>query len=141
MRRLFFALAAVSAVAFAGPASAQTFYAGADWGPYGGVGLGPAYNYYDYGYRPWAAGWGGPSYYGYGYAPAAVGVYAAPPVASTTVVIRERPVARRIVRERRVVRYRDDAFGAYAYSPGYGSYGSPYVSVGVAPRRYGWFYD
>ena len=138
MRKLFFALAAVSAVAFAGPASAQTFYAGAGWGPYVDVGFGPAYSYYDYGYRP-AAGWGGPSYYAYGYAPPAV--YAAPPVASTTVVIRERPVARRIVRERRVVRYRDDAFGAYAYSPGYRTYGSPYVSIGVAPRRYGWFYE
>jgi hypothetical protein len=64
-------------------------------------------------------------------------IYAAPPVASTVVV--ERP-ARRIIRERRVVRYRDSAYGGYAYAPGYRAYDSPYVGVGLGPRR-GWYYE
>jgi hypothetical protein len=133
MRKLIFALTALSALSFTVPASAQTFYAGYGWGPYVGVGFGPSYSYYDYGY----AGWG-PAYYGYGWGPPAVGVYAAPPVASTVII--ERP-ARRVVRER-VVRYRDRdrAYGAYAYAPGYRAYSSPYVGVGIGPR-YGWYYE
>jgi hypothetical protein len=66
-------------------------------------------------------------------------IYAAPPVASTVVV--ERP-ARRIIRERRVVRYRDRGHGAYAYARGYRAYSSRYVNVGVGfgPRN-GWYYE
>jgi hypothetical protein len=128
MRKLIFALSALS---FAVPASAQTFYTGYGWGPYVGVGWGPSYSY-DYGYSGW-----GPSY-DYGWGPLAVGIYAAPPVASTVIV--QRP-ARRVVRER-VVRYRDRdrAYGAYAYAPGYRAYSSPYVGVGIGPR-YGWYYE
>ncbi|MET0538112.1 MAG: hypothetical protein ABWZ64_09160 [Xanthobacteraceae bacterium] len=133
MRKLIFAVAALAGIAFAAPASAQTYYAGYGWGPYVGVGWGPAYSYYDYGYRP---AWG-PAYSAYGWSPPAVAVYAAPPVASGYVVVRE---PRRVVRERRVVRYRDTAYGAYAYAPGYRAYHSPYVSVGIGPR-YGWYYE
>ena len=75
MRKLIFALAAASALSFAVPASAQTFYAGVGYGPSYG------YNYGGYGYGyPYRAAWGGPRFYGYDYAPA-VTVYAAPPVA------------------------------------------------------------
>jgi hypothetical protein len=130
MRKLVFGLTAAAAFSFAVPASAQTFYADYGWGPYASVGWGPSY--YDYGYQA------SPSYYSYGWAPPAV-VYAAPPVASTVVI--ERP-ARRIIRERRVVRYRDSAYGGYAYAPGYRAYDSPYVNVGVGVGpRYGWYYE
>jgi hypothetical protein len=143
MRKLVFALTAASALSFAAPASAQMFYTGVSSGPYVGVGWGPSYSYYDYTYGPW-----GPAYYTLAWATPPVTVYAAPRVASAVVV--ERP--RRVVRERRVVRYRDNAYGAYAYAPpypayrayayvpAYGAYRSPYLSVGVRPR-YGWHYE
>ena len=132
MKKLIFGLAAAAAMAFAAPASAQTFYAsfGPTWG------YGPA----AYGYAGW---WGGPSYYDYGWGRPAVAAYAAVPVARSYVVVREPAprVVRRVVRERRIVR-RGDAFGAYAYSPAAVGYGSPYVGVrvGFGPR-YGWYYD
>jgi len=133
MRKLIFALTAASAISFAVPASAQMFYTGVNVGPYVGVGWGPSYSYYDYTYGPW-----GPPYYTVGWAVRpAVTVYTARPVASTVVV--ERP--RRVVHERRVVRYRDNAYGAYAYAPGYGAYSSPYVGVRVVRPRYGWYYE
>jgi len=131
MRKLILALAATSAIGFAVPASAQTLYAGFGYGPsygyYGGYG-------YGYGYR---TAWAWPRFYAYSYTPA-VTVYAAPPVARRYVVVRERPVVRRIVRTRPVVRYGADAYAAYAYSP----VATPYVSpfVGVSPG-YGRWWD
>ena len=135
MRKLILAAAAASSLAFAVPASAQTFYAG--------VGFGPSYGAYDYGYAGW--GWPGSSYYDFAwagpqaYAPAVT--YWAPPVTRRFVVVRERPVVRRVVRDRRLVRYRDDALGAYAYSPGYVGYGAPYVGVGVGFGPRVWWRD
>jgi hypothetical protein len=132
MRKLIFAVAALAGIAFAAaPANAQMFYTGYGWGPYVGVGWGPSYSYYDYTYGPF-----GPPYNTLGMAVPRT-VYVAPPVASGYVVVRE---PRRVVRERRVVRYRDTAYGAYAYAPGYRAYSSPYVSVGSGPR-YGWYYE
>ena len=64
MRKLIFALAAASAVSFAVPASAQTFYAG--------LGYDPSYGYYG-GYAPAYYGGYAPAYYNYGYAPAYYG--------------------------------------------------------------------
>jgi hypothetical protein len=134
MRKLIFALAAASAVSFAVPASAQTFYAG--------LGYDPSYGYYGgYGYGyPYRAAWGGPRFYGYDYAPA-VTVYAAPPVARRYVVVRERPVVRRVVRTRPAVRYGGDAYAAYAYSP-VTTYDSPFfgVTLGRGPG-YSWWWD
>jgi hypothetical protein len=60
MRKLVFALTAVTVISFAAPASAQMFYTGCTWGPYVGVGWDPAYPYYDRVYGPW-----GRAYYQY----------------------------------------------------------------------------
>jgi hypothetical protein len=60
MRKLVFALTAVTVISFAAPASAQMFYTGCTWGPYVGAGWGPAYPYYDRVYGPW-----GRAYYQY----------------------------------------------------------------------------
>ena len=105
MRKLIFALTAVSAIGFAVPASAQTFFAH--------IGYGPGWGYYvplGYGYR---SAWGPGYAYAY-YAPPAT-VYGAPPVVRRYVV-RERPVLRRIARARPVVRYGAQTYRAYAYS-------------------------
>jgi hypothetical protein len=95
MRKLVFALTAASVISFAAPASAQMFYTGYTWGPYIGVGWGPAYPYYDRVYGPW-----GPAYYQY------------------AVVRRERHVVRY-----RHTAYSAHAYGPQAYGPQYARVG------------------
>ncbi len=88
MKNLILALTAASAIGFTAPASAQTFFAR--------IGDGPGWGYYvplGYGYR---SAWGASYAYAY-YAPPTT-IYAGPSVTRRYVVVRERPVPRRIVR-------------------------------------------
>ena len=113
MRRLAFALAAVTMLAGVAPATAQAVYPGGSFGPGWNGG-------------PWGAqsgnwGWGGGPYV---YGPS-VGFYGAAPAAETY-VYRPRP-ARRVVRTR-VVSSNGPAYAAYASDP---YYGGPYIGVGA----------